>query len=282
MNKITSYEEYKTLVNQFKSAHKNYYTNNYFMPDKIKRYIDIERAFYSESENALVLYFDENNYYRLCVFADCENDFTIPKSDKRLYLRTSFKDESPTEKLSNFENKLEKNGFTKVSTSIQIRGDIEELSNRLVKFQTFKKKLLDKGYKFQYATTDQYSECENILLASDVIKDYHIDYLTEHEKEDLIPGSYFCIIDPKGNMCGASICFLSGSVLEGIGIAIKNEYKLLGLAPILASIRFEWARERGAKSTEGWILLSNTTSIEYHKSMGYKFFNRYVNEWIFE
>lgn len=280
MKKLNSYDDYKQVVGTFRKEHKKYFSNNYFMPGDIKRYIGLGRAYYECREHALLLYFDEECCYRLCVYADMGYPLAFGEKGKKIYLRVTYKQGKEDEGLYFIGNELEKNGFEHVSKTVQVRGDTEQLLERCKGAEKFARSLERKGFSIMHAAPIQYSEIEKFILESNIIKDYHLDYLTEEEKQELPDGTYIYISDKDGNICGASICLIDGEMGHGIGVAVKEQYKLLGFAPVLAAYRFAWLCDKNVKHSAGWIVTTNDASIRYHKNLGYNFTDKYADEWI--
>lgn len=282
MEKLVSYEEYKSLVSDFRTNCRKAFSNNYFMPNSIKRYIELERAYYERTDRGLFFYFDEETYYRVCIYVDASIPFSLEKKDKKLYFRVTYKEGREEKELPKIREYLGEIGFSQVSKTVQVKGDVEKLVERCGGIERYRDAMERKGFSIVRATPDQYKEIEEFILSSQIIKDYHMEYMTESEKAALPNGAYIYITDGNGNICGASICRVDGEISHGVGVAVKDQYKLLGFAPILADYRFKWLKGLGVKYAVGWIVTTNSTSIRYHKSLQYEFTDKYAEEWVME
>lgn len=280
MNRLKDIEEYKILVREFRKEHKSFYSNFYFMPKDVERYISLGRVEYENNEEGLFFYFDEEKYYRVCMYVEAEGAFNISRRDKKLLVRNIYRKNQQDEKLVEFEKNLKRNEFDLVGTSFQIQGRMSEIWQNCSRLEKYVLAMEKKGFRCVEADYSLYKEIEDLILASDIVKDYQMSYLTEQEKQMMIPGSYLCILDKQNQICAASIAYAHDGVARDGVIAVKEEYKMMGVAPMLAFRRLKWTFENKVDFGQGWILTDNDASIRYHKSLGYQWTDKYANDWI--
>lgn len=280
MDKLNNVEEYKVLLKQFRKEHKMFFSNLYFMPKDMERYISLGRVEYEKRDEGLYFYFDEETYYRTCMCVEAGEAFNISKRDKKLLVRNIYRKDEQDEKFKEFEKNLERTGFEHVGTTFQIQGRIKELWQNCLHLEKFYLFMEKKGFCCIEADYSRYKEIEALILGSKVIKDYHMLYLTEQEKQMMIPGSYLCILDKQNQICAASISYVSDGVARNGAIAVKEEYKMMGIAPMLTYQRYKWFCKNEVELAQGWLLVDNDASIRYHKSVGYEWTDKYANEWI--
>ncbi|MCH5270298.1 MAG: hypothetical protein J1E83_06065 [Lachnospiraceae bacterium] len=282
MNRLKDIEEYKILVREFRKEHKAFYSNFYFMPKDIDRYISLGRVEYENNEEGLFFYFDEESYYRVCMYVEAGGVFSISKRHKKLLVRNIYRKNQQDEKLVEFEKNLERNEFNLAGTSFQIQGRMSEIWKNCSRLEKFFLAMEKKGFRCVEADYSCYKEIEDLILASDIVKDYQMSYLTEQEKQMMIPGSYLCILDKQNQICAASIAYAHDGVARDGVFAVKEEYKMMGIAPMLAFRRLKWTFENKVDFGQGWILTDNDASIRYHKSLGYQWTDKYANDWILQ
>ncbi len=282
MKKLESFDEYKNIIRNFRLVCKRPFSNVYYMPDDIKRYIALGRAGYEKTENGIVFFFDEETYYRACLYVDEKERFTISPQRKRVLVKNVFEKEKKDEKLQCIENRLTESGFKKAGTSVAIQGESEKLIQRCKHMEKYAETLKKKGYYCVEADFSLFEEMERIIVDSGIIKDYQLNYRTDEEKKQLERGSYLCMMKDEGQICAVSACVIEHGIAKGIAMAVKEKYKMHGLAPILTYYRFKWLCEQGIKYIRGWILTDNEPSLRYHQSLGYEFLNKYADEWILE
>lgn len=283
MEKLQGIEEYKALLKEVKKEHKSTFSNLYFMPKDIERDISLGRAEYEKNEAGVFFYFDEENYYRVCMCVGAGSTFSIPKRDKKLLVRNIYrktdKDEK-NEKMIQFEKELQKNGFDLVGTSFQVSGTMTGVAEKCLSLEKYYYSMERKGFRCIEAEYPLYKEIEDLILSSDVIKDYQMHYLTEEEKQMMPPGSYICVLDREDQICAAAIAYVHDGISRDGVFAVKEEYKMRGIAPLLTYKRYNWSRKNKVVLGQGWILIDNDASIKYHKNLGYESTGKYANDWL--
>ena len=129
------------------------------------------------------------------------------------------------------------------------------------------------------AEKELFEKVEELLINTHIIKDYHLNYLNSEEKEN---GAYLYLTNKEGEMCAAGVSVVKNGVAQGIGIAIKDEFKMQGLAPFLGYYRMKWLSDNNVKLIQAWVLNNNEASLRYHTSLGYSLTNKYADEWVKE
>lgn len=280
MDKLNNIEEYTILYKQFRKEHKNLFSNLYMMPQDIERYISLGRAEYEMKEDGLFFYFDEESYYRLCMCVETGKVFNIPRRDKKILVRNLYRKNEQNEKLNNAERNLEKNGFDFVGTTFQIQGNTMELLQNCSRLNKCFLSLEKRGFRCVEADYSQYKEIEELILDSNIIKDYQLPYHTEQEKQMMSAGSYLCVINKQNQICAAAISDIKDGIVQNGAIAVKEEYKMLGIALLLTQQRLKWYQKHKIDLSQGWILTNNDASISYNKRLGYQMTGKYANEWL--
>lgn len=282
MKKFKNIEEYKEILRQVQTEHKNFFSNIYFLACDVQRYIELERAYYIRTKEGFFLILDEEKYYRVCLYVDITSDIQMPVLDKKIVIKNVYRKGREEDAQSSIEKSLEQQGFVKAGSVVQVKGNVSELLEKCKHLEKHVTKMESKGFRCIRADKRYYEEIENLLLASQKIHDYQIDYKTDEEKNEMPIGTYLCILNDKDEICAANVCYIEGEVAYGEGAAVVDRYKMQGLAPIMTYHRLKWLEEKGVPILRAWILEDNTASLRYHTSVGYKFVNKYVNEWIRE
>lgn len=250
------------------------------MPEDIQRYIEAGHAYYEIDGSGYILILDEENRYRVCVYVDTNCNFKIPLLDKKAVIKNVYRKGREEEGLELVENRLKSLNFDKVGTDVQIKGDVQILFEKSSRYEKYVQKMEAKGFYCIMADETYYHKIEKMVLDSKIIKDYQIDYKSFEEKKKMPKGSYLCVLNPDKEICAVSVCFIENGIAYGEGVAVDEKFKMHGLAPILAYHRYKWLHDNNIKYMQGWILLGNEASLRYHESLGYKFINKYVDEWI--
>lgn len=281
MQLLESYKEYADMIREFREKCRRPFSNIYFMPADMERYIRLGRLSYEKSESGIILYFDEERFYRVCLCVNEKEKFTIERQDKKILVKNVFRKGKKRDNLQKVEQRLTELGFENEGTSVKVKGEVQKLLQKCERMERYADALDRKGYRFAVADASMIEEIETIILDSGVIKDYQLNYLTEEEKKEMAgKGCYACILNNDNQICGGGYCLFEGDVTRGMATAIKEEYKKHGIAPVLTYHRLKWLRDNGYRRGQGWILTSNYSSIKYHESFGYEFTDEYTDEWI--
>lgn len=280
MEKLHRIEEYKALIKEVKQVHKASFSNLYYMPQDILRYIELGKLEYEVNNAGVFFFFDEGTYYRVCVYIEDNNEFNIPQCSKKMLIRNVYRKSEKNEKLERFENNLDHIGFTLSGTTFQVEGCPEVLMQNCLNLKQYIHSMEKKGFHCIKADYSLYKVIEDIITDSRVIKDYHLSHRTEQEKQMLDFGSYLCVLNKENQICAASLSVINGETAQNEAMAIKEEYKMKGLAPLLTYHRSKWLCENKVNLAQGWILTNNDASIRYHKSLGYQLTGKYANEWV--
>jgi len=281
LKKLDSLEQYNILIREVRKECRRPYSNLYYTAEQIQRYIDLGRAFFYNAEGGVIFLFDEENYYKVGLYLNGEKQFDFPSVDKKLLIRNVYKEGKKEDVLTTIENKLTEIGFEKQETTAQVVAQVTEVCEKSRRVERHIFKMQKNGFYCGIVDEARMPEAEQILLDSKIIKDYHIDYRTESEK-NIISGTYMGIWNKDGKLCAVSIVSIINGIAQGVGIAVREEYKMCGLAPILTYYRFQWLQEHGVELTQAWLLLSNQKSILYHSSLGYIITDKRADEWIKE
>lgn len=282
MKILETFDEYTGIVKEVKSVCRKPFSNIYYMSNEIKKYIESGRLAYEKTEGGIVLFWDEESFYRVCLYVNEQEKFAIYPKNKKILIRNIYKTGKKEESLRCAEQRLGELGFQKKGTTIGIQGEPFKIFQRCGQIEKYAKALEKKGYRCMEADFSKFGEIETLILDSGIIKDYQLDYRTDDEKRKLERGSYLYMVDGDGQICAASLCFIEGSIAKVDGVAVKPEYKTRGLAPCLTYHRFKWMQDKGVKLVQGWILTNNVPSLRYHRSLGYEFLDKYADEWILE
>ncbi len=282
IKQLQSIDEYKSLIEEFKKICRVPFSNIYLMPSAIDRYIKLQRAYFEKSEYGVVFYFDEGTYYRVYLYVDGKQKFQISAFDKKMLVRNTYNMKYKNEDLLHVQNRLQEIGFTQEGTSVQIQGKTQELLSNCMSIGKYTALMEKRGYHCIQPDFSRFGQIEQVIIHSEILKDYHLTFRTEQEKKELEEGSYLCIVNKDNEICAASIAVINFGIAQAEVMAVKEEYKMKGLAPILTYQRLKWLCDRNVSKIQGWILLHNETSLRYHQKIGYQLIDRYAEDWILE
>lgn len=281
MKRLKSLEDYYGLIRAMRKQCRISFSNMYCMADEIQRYINLERLYFAELESGMAIIIDEERYYKLCLYVDSTIPLNIPKLDKKILMRNIYRENLKNNSVQQMEKGLIQNGFQKEGTSVQIQGSPSEIIDKKKSIERCLGIIERNGYRIVQADISMLGAIESLLKEVPFVHDYHANFKTIEEKqENLKQGGYLCVVDSCGKVCAATVTWVRGKSAEGGAIAVREQYKTLGLAPAICYKRLKLLQDKGVKNLRGWVLLDNEASIRYHKSMGFEFVDKYADEWI--
>ena len=277
MKRIETFLQYQELMNATRMKYRILFSNNYYMLEEVQRYIELSRMYYEELDGGLILIYDEERYYRVCLYILQEAAFRIPDLNKRVVLRNIYRKNQKDDMTESVEKRLEALEFQHTGTTVQLRGNVHEIWEKCKCQERFVMAMERKGYCCMEAPREKCAELEQFLIKSEIIKDYHIDYL---EAQNYQEGSYMYLMSPNNELCAVSAATIRDGVAYGIGIAIEDKYKLKGLTSVLGYYRAKWLYDNEIRNIRAWALVTNDASLQYHTSLGYTLSNRLADEWV--
>ena len=211
------------------------------------------------------------------MYVDLGEKIIIPFRNKKLYVKNVYFKERD----ERFSSLMIDNSFILEGTSVEFRANPQTSLDKMSNIGRYIDRMEQRGYCFNIPTFDDYEEIERIIKDSGILKDYHIKFRTNDEKRKLPNGTYMCIKKDDEIVAGSI-----GDIENGVGrledVAIKDPYKMKGLAPIITYNRMKWMVEKNVQHATGWILMNNDASLSYHIHLGDKLKNKYCDEWIKE
>jgi hypothetical protein len=124
------------------------------------------------------------------------------------------------------------------------------------------------------STSSNAREIREFLSDIEWLPVYQVPYVTDEEFQLYGQnGKMYCVRNAEGRIIAA--CGIPFDRPNGGFTAIADGYKMIaGIAPLLSFKISEYCRKMGVAKTYSWIDIDNSTSIEYHKSIGITLGNR--------
>ncbi|MGN0375532.1 MAG: GNAT family N-acetyltransferase [Butyrivibrio sp.] len=283
MERLVNFTEYRELIKEVKASGNKVFSNIYSLPAEMKEYIKAERMYYEKCAAGVIFYLDEGKYYKVYLCVDEQKEMKILPKEKKLLIKNVYNKCQSIQTENLLEHSLLKNGFYKAGVVLQVRAECSVVMKKSSKIDKFVRMMNRNGYYCISADQSMQKEIEALIDHDSIIQDYHIEYRTEEEKyKDIEQGLFLCIVDKQKEICAASIATIQNGIAEGVAIAVREEYKMNGFAPVLTYERCKRLYDQGVYFINGWILENNDASIKYHKSMGYQFTGHCADEWILE
>lgn len=280
MKKLRDIETYGTLISDMRKKGVKF-TNNNIFSDDIKRFIELERIKYYDSDHCLIFFLDEEKYYRLLFHIDPGQPWELPDLDKPALIRTRFIRDKKKPDLLKLEDQMREKGFVLKDTNVFLTLDsvpLREIHER--NYQRSKKILEHQNLRIIRPDYSYYDQIKALVEGQDMIKYYHIPYQTEDEiKAVFEEKNYVAIVNENDELLAYTGGHLENGKRYADAMIIKEEYKLHGFAPILVYY-CTYSRFSDVRKTS--VNLENAASIKLHKKLGWNFTNKYMENWLLE
>lgn len=280
MEELKDLETYGALISSIRKMGVKF-TNNNLFADDIKRFIELGRIKYDYSDRCLIFILDEDKYYRLLLHIDPDQPLDLPELDKPILIRTRFVKDKKKDGLLKLEDQIRRKGFALKDTNVFITLDSEPFRETYKrKYQRCKKILAYSNLRILRVDYSYYDQINTLLDSQDMIKYYHRPYRTEDEiKSAFENGDYVAIINENDEVLAYTSGHFEAAKKQADAMIVKEEYKLYGFASILFYYCLAHASYGISKSS---LNLTNSASIKLHKSLGWKFSDRYMEHWLKE
>lgn len=283
MKPVNTYEEYLALLKRKKQEAGKLIMNSYLSPDKIMRYIELQRLYYVEQEKGIIFLCDEEKYYRLLYWLGSGATPEIPKTDKPIAIRNVFKEGKKKEEMVFLDEQFEKLGFRKEYVAVEMCVPLEQ-KTFIARQKMIHERMLKKG-KFRIGLM-QKENVEKMLLLRET-KEFHVynfEYKTRDEYfEEIEKDQYLAVYSEDEEMCACIYTEELTGAMTGDGICVEEKYRqTYGLGAALMSYVLDKALNQLEKRYVSWCEVENTNSMKFHKSIGFEVTGKISEEWILE
>lgn len=282
MKELKDIETYGDLISNMRKKGVKF-TNNNLFSDDIKQFIERKRIKFHCDERCLIFCLDEEKYYRLLFHVDPAHPWTLPEFDKPALIRTRFVKDKKKPDLLKLEEQMREKGFLLKDTSVFITLDFAPFKETYrQKFERSKKILSPSNLRIIKADYSYRGQIDKLMDGQNQIKYYHRPHQTEDEiKSAYDQGCYTAIINEENEIVAyTSGGFGKGKLQPDIAMVIREDYKRSGLAVIL--FYYCLANESSDLMRKTSIDLANSASVKLHKKLGWKFTDKYMDDWLLE
>lgn len=257
MYKVESFDMYKELKAAQKGRAGKLINNIYFMPNEIKRLIELNKLYYESREDGLYFYVDETDYLRLYYIKSCEKELQQFADDKTLVLDFVFK-ENQQEFIKSQTDEWLKNGFKKYKRYVRMKKSLSEI----VTSKTNEKyKVEIAGHSQAEAIIELWRESLDILSTS-------LPSVSEMY-EMIDDGNVYCI-DDNGNLVAAVFMNITGKTSVTLShLSVSSKYRKQGIASVLVDGALNRMVNQGIENCILWVDEKNTPA--YNMYVKYKF-----------
>ena len=281
MERIRSLDDYlqrKEALRRFRAD----FTNNYMMNEDAARLIALDRLYCITNEAGTFFLSDEDTHYRISMHVDTGKNHQLPSLDKPIVTQMVYQKDKKKEGHQKVERWLEKNGFVKQDTAVQVKLDVTKYKAEYQKkFERLHKLLQRMGHEIKVVDVTYRDKIREVFLQQDMLHDWYYPFQTEEEiKETFDRNGWICILDQDDRVLAYHSAYEINSCCYGMGFIVRNEYQIkYGFAPILQYYRVCITEH---PLIRGEVLLHNAQSMALHKTIGWTFTNRYTDRWLKE
>lgn len=265
MQKVKSLGELNTLIYSIKKRHPNCVSNYYLMKDIANLYIEEGRMLFDYSDDYLIVLLDEEDYYKLILWANENTHLNLSSFNKDLVCEILYYSTN-AQKMSSINNLLLQNNFYNYAENTQILFNLGKLDYPSLCDEKMQQ-LTCKGYRWRKATEIDYPEV--VYLWKNYIDKYAFDYIMKKrcarfsEKEDI-----FVFTDTRGKICAATIMLINGGICDQRHTVVDPAFRGLGLGELSVLNSFRAYHQKGFSKCTGWIEKNNFKSIKMHLKFG--------------
>lgn len=278
MVRLKSLTDYHAIRKRLQKEGKRF-TNDMLSEQEVEKLIVSNRIQYMECEAGATFVIDEGVYYRAVLCIDSEKNWELSRQDKPVMMRTRYQKDKKKNNLLKLEQQLKQNGFFYQDTTMEIRIGVEERREYYEKQYQRAQKLLERmNCRIGKANYCHHKQIQTLLQQQKVFEYFQKPYKTEEEiKDEYESGQHVCIFNADGQVIGCNSGYELNGCWYGESIAVTDEYKMCGLAPIFL---YYSVCNRNAHTIKGVIRIDNTDSIRFHKKMGWTLTNKYIDCWL--
>ena len=268
MDRVSSLEEYTSIVQKIKKSQPDNISNIYLYKDAIQDCIEKNMIFYSASEDGAQFFINEGAWIEHYYIVSPSANLQFDKIDKPFISYLIRKDKNAAFSMN--EKVLTDNGFEHSATMKGYDIDAEAIyAITSPMAEVMSRSLLSSGFSMRIPCEDDYIRLWEFIEKIDEIPFWDKTFPSREEfKSDIANGFVKCIYDKNDEIVAAGYAFMEG-IYEYGWIAVKKEYRGLGaMAVILTNEKVKRMKKNGSKG-RAWVSVTNDISLKYHEKCGY-------------
>ncbi len=267
MKKLNSYEEIKNKVKLLKEQCGKIYTNCLILGNTLQSAFDYTEVYCEEFDGGLLVYIDEDDYYKTFYFLRSLEMLKRIDADKRVLIEELDNCKRKEEYIRNLHNLLKLQGFKLGSHVSRIYYELSDNDKDVPELETNSLKLTEEVTKSQF---DEIKELwKSSLKAFDIPKE-HYNVLSD-DSQHLV-----ALIDDNGGVCAVSWWQGQGGSMEVRHTVVRSDHRGEGLGVYITKYLLNKAYNMGFKNVIGYVEEKNEVSIQMHKKVGWKISDKEV------
>lgn len=231
VNKIETFEQYRTMTKEFRRAAEKVTGNCYFMPAEVKKYTEEGKLFYERQEGMLLFYVDEETYFHVYYYLDEKACPRFCRQDKTAILDFVCRKDK-LEEIRKEEEKWRRAGFSLYKEYVRMCYKPEEGKRSLpdadcVKAEPFARYRFEKGNASYHEQILRLWEKNLDLLSTplpksgalcEMLEEGHVYYILDGEK---VVGALY--LDVTGKACLLQHIVIDPAYRkQGLGVCLLN------------------------------------------------------------
>lgn len=257
MNRIESFEQYKSLIREFKSACEKTTTNCYFLRGDVERYAEAGSLYYEQYGCTLLLIVRERTYDHIYYYQDTAAEVTFQKQGMQMVLDFVVREHKLSD-IAREEEKWKKAGFEPYKEYVRMCFEISESLGEMQEQGEYCFSQGDEEYAEQILKLWQDSldvlstPLPDQATIRQMIRMGHVYYILDQTK---VIGAVYLDVSGKS-------CLLQHLVVDG-------SYRKQRLGIRLISYAFSRILQEQVTMCNLWVDIQNTPAYELYQKYGF-------------
>lgn len=273
MKKITNFEQYTELFSHLQQKYPDMVYNHMMLPGEISHALEKNKLFYETSENGLIFYIKEKDFYKLYFFISEDAVLTVSHKDRPLLIECIYTARRPDPCVQKMQRKLSATSFVPYVENKRIRARIEETSGL-----SLENVQLKSGFFWRFACDADISVLYKLWKVMDI---YNSTIPETEELQEFIQNREILCVCQNNQVCGVVRLKVENKKTGSIWlVAVDPHFRRQGIATELYRLSFSVLRNRGCTRVIEWCDETNKAVLSVSKQLGFQFDGIISNSYI--
>lgn len=261
MEKIDSYEQCNSLIQDFRNRCNKSVTNFYLLSTEIQETINNNEVWYLSDKDLLVIGIDEEEYSRIYYFASKEVVPILENIGKTMILDLVTRDIDHDKKVNEEVERWRKSGFEEYKIYTRMRYDLRELDH------TDEVNVSDISYDLSCA---EHEDAEDLLrLWKESLDKYSTPLPSVEQMQRLIESNHVYCIRMKDKIAGAVYMNVTETMCALEHLAINPDFRRQGLGTALMDYALRSISRENVDICCLWVDVDNVPACDSYKKYGF-------------
>lgn len=264
MKKITDFEQYTKLFSHFQQKYPDMIYNHVMLPGEFSSAIEKNKLFYEMSEEVLIFYVKEKDFYKLYFFISEKAALTVSHKDKPQLIECIYSARRPDPCVQKMQQKLLKTSFVPYVENKRIRSRISESPAFSPENSQLKKDLF-----WRFACDADMARLYELWKGMDI---YNSTIPEAEELHEFIQNQEILCACQKDQICGVVRLKMENKKTGSIWlVAVDPHFRRQGIATELYKLSFSVLKDRGCTRAIEWCDETNKAVLSLSEQLGFQF-----------